>query len=40
MEYLGYQKDILLHKTYINYEYRLRLVMKNIGYVKILEKMY
>lgn len=37
MEYLKYQKDILSPKTYINYEYRLRLVMKKIEYVKIKE---
>ena len=37
MEYLKYQKDILSPKTYINYEYRLRLVMKKIGYVKVKE---
>lgn len=36
-EYLKYQKDILSPKTYINYEYRLRLVMKKIGYVKLKE---
>lgn len=37
LEYLKYQKDILSPKTYINYEYRLRLVMKKIGYVKLKE---
>ena len=37
LEYLKYQKDLLSPKTYINYDYRLRLVMKRIGYVKLKE---
>ena len=47
VEYLKLQKDILSPKTYINYEYRLKLVNKQIGYtklknlnVKILENFY
>lgn len=36
-EYLKFQKDILSPKTYINYEYRLRLVIERLGYVKLKE---
>ena len=34
-EYLKVQKDILSPKTYINYEYRLNLVIKQIGHIKL-----
>lgn len=37
IEYLKYQKDIFSPKTYINYEYRLYLTMKKIGYMKVKE---
>lgn len=34
-EYFKYKQDTLEKKTYINYQRRLKLVMKQIGYVKV-----
>lgn len=37
IEYFNYKKDILEKKTYINYEYRLNVVKRQIGYVRLKE---
>ena len=36
-EYLKFQRDVLSPKTFINYEYRMQLIIEKLGYVKLKE---